>query len=272
MSPPTEEVLPLPVASIDPSPYQPRVRFTEEALEELAASIWTHGFIQPVVVRPWGVRYQLVAGERRLRAARRLGLEEIPAVIRLYTDEQALEAALVENLQREDISVVETARAYQRLTEEFQYTHNRIARQTGKSRTTITNTVRLLQLPTGVLDLLDAGELTEGHARALLALPYARLQEELGEWVARNAVTVRETERKVRHLLAQAVGEPAGRREAGSAPVTRADANLAALEARLRERFGTRVEIAYRAAQGSISLEFYDDEDLCRLLELLGLE
>lgn len=271
MSLPTEEVRPIPVAAIDPSPYQPRVRFTDEALDELAASIREHGVIQPIVVRPWGTRYQLVAGERRLRAARRLGLAEIPAILRPYTDEQALEAALVENLQREDISVVETARAYQRLTEEFQYTQTRIARQTGKSRTTITNTVRLLQLADGVLDLLDSGELTEGHARALLALPYTRLQEELGEWVARNAVTVRETERKVRLLLAQSASESGAPRRSKSA-TPRVDANLEALEARLRERFETRVEITYRAGQGNISLEFYDDDDLCRLLEALGLD
>jgi ParB family chromosome partitioning protein len=269
---PTEAVQPLPVTDIDPSPYQPRIRFTEEALDELAASIREHGVIQPVVVRPWGGRYQLVAGERRLRAARRLGLAELPAIVRPYTDEQALEAALVENLQREDISVVETARAYQRLTEEFQYTQTRIARQTGKSRTTITNTVRLLQLSDGVLDLLDAGELTEGHARALLALPYARLQEELAEWVARNAVTVRETERKVRSLLTQAAGEATGGRGGGATQAVRQDANLDALEARLRERFGTRVEISYRGGQGAVSLEFYDDDDLWRLLELMGLE
>jgi len=272
MPQPTEEVRPLLVAAIDPSPYQPRARFTQEALEELAASIREHGVIQPVIVRPWGGRYQLVAGERRLRAAQRLGLPELPAIIRPYTDEQALEAALVENLQREDISVVETARAYQRLTEEFQYTQTRIARQTGKNRTTITNTVRLLQLPEGVLDLLDAGELTEGHARALLALPYARLQLELGEWVARNAVTVRETERKVRQLLSQVAGEAADRPRTGSSSSAHADANLTALETRLRERFGTRVEMTYRAGQGRITVEFYDDEDLCRLLELMGLE
>lgn len=263
----TEEIRQIPVHLVQPSPYQPRRRFEEEALEELAASIRQHGFIQPLVVRPVGSRFELIAGERRFRAARKLGLEEVPAIVRHYEDERALEAALIENLQREEITVVEAARAYQRLADEFHYSHSEIARQTGKSRTSVTNSIRLLQLPPPVLEMLDRGDLTEGHARALLTLPYPSLQSELGEWIVRNAVPVREAERKARALLKSPEG-------GGKTPEKKAatDAHIAALEDRLRRHFGTRAAIAYRNGAGSVTLEFYDDEDLGRILELMGLE
>lgn len=260
-----EEVRSIPVARIDAGPYQPRLRFSEEKLEELAASIREHGLIQPVVVRPAGERYQLIAGERRLRAARRLGLETLPAIVREYGDEQALEAALVENLQREELTVVEEARAYERLAGEFGCSHGEIARRTGRSRAAVSNTLRLLHLPVAVLELLDSGALTEGHARTLLALPYGSLQEELAEWVVRNAVPVRETERKVRSLLAEAAPSPT------AAPRPPPDAHLEALEARLRGHFGTRATVIYRQGRGAVQLEFYSDDDLWRILELLGL-
>jgi ParB family chromosome partitioning protein len=257
----------IPLDSIDPSPYQPRRRFEEEALAELAASIRRHGLIQPITVRPCGDRFQVIAGERRVRAARKLGLAEVPGIVRRYSDDQALEAALVENLQREDISVVEAARAFQRMVDEFRYSHSEIAQRTGKSRAAVANTLRLLQLPEGVLDLLDRGDLSEGHARALLALPLPSLQVELGEWIVRNAVPVRETERKVRALLAAE-----SRAAPGSRPAAKGDVHLEALEERLRERFGTRAAVSYRHGKGALSLEFYSDDDLYRLLELMGLE
>jgi ParB family chromosome partitioning protein len=258
----------VPVALVDPSPYQPRRRFEGEALAELAASIRHHGLIQPIVVRPRGGRYEVIAGERRLRAARLLSLERIPCIVRVVPDDRALEAALIENLQREEISVVETALGFQRLTEEFGYSQGEIARQTGKSRVAVANTLRLLQLPEPVLELLDAGELTEGHARALLALPYPSLQVELAEWTVRNAITVREAEEKVRALLAQREPAP-GDRLSGGAP--RDDVHVQALEERLRRHFGTQVRLAYRRGHGSLTLEFYSDDDLKRVLELLGL-
>ncbi len=262
-----EEVCPLPLRLIDPSPYQPRVRFDADRLQELAQSIREMGVIQPIVVRPAGERYQVIAGERRLRAARLLGLEELPAIVRRISDEQALEAALVENLQREDISVVEAAKAYQRLTVEFQYSQGEIAQRTGKSRTAVANTVRLLQLPDPVLDLLDAGDLTEGHARALLALPYPSLQTEVAEWVVRNAVTVREVESKVRALSQPTPRQPVNEKER---PPT--DIHVAALEERLRAHYGTKVNVVYKKGRGTLALEFYSDDDLHRLLELMGVE
>lgn len=261
-----EEVRSIPVDRIQPSPYQPRRRFDPERIAELAVSIRQQGLLQPILVRPLGDRFELIAGERRLRAVRSLGLREIPALIRRYTDEQALEAALIENLQREDISVVEEAQAYRRLLEEFGYAQSQIAQQTGKSRAAISNTLRILQLPQSVLELLDAGELSEGHGRALLALPYASLQAEVAEWIVRNAVTVRETELKVRALLktpeASAKNSPNSRQR---------DANLDALEEQLRLHFGTRTSVTYRRGRGALNIEFYSDDDLQRILELLGL-
>lgn len=260
-----EEVRSIPIRLIVPSPYQPRRRFVEEKLDELAASIRQQGVLQPILVRSLGSRYELVAGERRLRAAGKAGLAEIPAIVRSLSDEQAFEIALIENLQREDISVVEEARAYERLAQEFGYSQAEIALRTGKSRAAVSNTLRLLQLPGPLLDLLDQGELTEGHARALLALPYASLQVEVGEWVARNAITVRETERKVRSLL-KSPG-PA----AAADPTAARDAHVRSLEDRLRRYFGTRAAVDYRQGSGTIHLEFYSDEDLERILELLAL-
>jgi ParB family transcriptional regulator, chromosome partitioning protein len=263
----TEDLRSIPVTLVEPSPYQPRRYFAEEALTELAASIRQHGIIQPIVVRPRGPRFELIAGERRWRAAQRAGLTEVPALVRRYNDEQALEAALIENLQREDISVVEAARAYQRLADEFYYSQSEIAQRTGKGRVSVANTLRLLHLPDRVLELLDRGELTEGHARALLPLPYPSLQVELGEWAAANALTVRETERKVRSLLDKSPA--AGKSQPAPSPER---THLAALEEQLRERYGTKVGVSYSRGKGALTLEFYSDDDLCRLLELLGIE
>lgn len=264
-SPPTEQVIPLPLRLLDPSPYQPRARFDEVELEELAASIAEHGLLQPVVARPVQGRYQLVAGERRVRAARLLGLEAVPALVRPLSDEQALEAALVENLQRADITPVELATAYRRLVEEFGYTQARIARQTGRSRAAVANCLRLLALPRPVLALLESGDLTEGHARALLALPYHTLMEELAEWAARNGATVRETERKVRALLRTAPGAAPPPARSRPAP----DLHAAAVEEALRRHYGVPAQLAYRSGRGSLTLPFSSDEELERLLELL---
>lgn len=266
MEPSQERLLTLPVEQVRPSPFQPRHRFDEAALEELASSIRQQGLIQPVVVRKVGSGYELIAGERRWRAARRAGLAEIPVIVRDYSDEQALEAALVENIQREDISVVETARAYRRLTEEFQYTQGEVALKTGKSRVAVANTLRLLQLPERVLAMLDAGEITEGHGRALLALPYPSLQEEVAEWISRNAVPVREAEARIRKLVAPP------RPASGPDHPPDAGAQIAHLVERLRSHFGTKVEVEYRKGAGAIRIEFYDDEDLNRILECLRMD
>jgi ParB family transcriptional regulator, chromosome partitioning protein len=262
----TELVTPIPLVLLDPNPFQPRERFDAAAIEELAASIREQGVLQPVIVRWVGERYELIAGERRLRACRYLGLDSIPAIVREYTDEQALEVAIVENLQRADISIVETARAYLRLAEAFHYSQGEIALRTGKSRAAISNTLRLLQLPPAVLALLDEGELTEGHARALLGLPYPSLQEELADWVVRNGAAVREVEGKVRELTGRPSTTPPA-----SGPPSRRDLHVRDLEEQLRRVFGTRVTLDYRSGRGSLRLEFYSDDDLQRILEIVGL-
>ena len=252
---------------IDPSPYQPRHHFAKEALAELAASIREQGILQPLVLRLANGRYQCIAGERRLRAAGLAGLQQVPAIVRHFSDERALELAIVENLQREDLSPVESARAYQRLADEFGYSQSQIAQRTGKNRATVNNTLRLLQLPDPVLQLMDQGELLEGHARALLALPTPDIQEELAEWIARNGLTVREAEEKVKSLQ-ETPRPPVVRTKAAS---SQDDAYLRDLEDRLRGLFGTKASVAYRKGQGSITLEYYSDDDLQRVLELLGV-
>jgi ParB family chromosome partitioning protein len=254
----------LPLICLRAGSSQPRRRFSEAQLEELAASIRLQGVLQPLIVRPQGEDYEIIAGERRFRAAQRLGLKDVPAIVRRLTDEQALEAALVENLQREDLTVIEAARAFRRLEEQFHYTHGMIAQRTGKSRTAVANTLRLLQLPERVLDLVEDGDLAEGHARALLMLPYASVQGEVAEWIVRNGISVREAEHKVRTLTEPNSSKPA--------PEARpADVHVETLEERLRRHFGTKAVVKYRKGRGSLLLEFYSDEDLERVLELLGV-
>jgi len=258
----SEAVRLLPIHLVGPAPHQARVQFDDAALGELAASIREQGLLQPILVRPVGERFELIAGERRWRACRLLGMERIPALVRDLTDQRAVEAGLVENLQRADITVVEEAHAYRQLVQGHGYTQSQIAERIGRHRASIANTLRLLQLPGTVLDLLHAGELTEGHARALLALPDDAERAELAEWIARNAVSVRDAERKVQQLLA---GEAPAAPNAPAAP----DAHVRDLEDRLRRRLGTKVTLDYRAGRGSLRVEFYSDADLERLIEIL---
>ena len=182
---------------IDPSPFQPRTRFREEALEELARSIRASGIVQPLVVRRMGHRYQLIAGERRWRAAQRSAIPRVPAIVREVRDEMALEMTLVENLQREDLNPVEQARAFQRLTDEFHLTQEEVATRTGKDRATIANSVRILRLEDSILDLIEEGKISAGHARALLAVEEPKERLELARKSARGGMTVRQLERHV---------------------------------------------------------------------------
>src|SRR5579862_2596852 len=191
----TEGFLQVDIDLIDPSPYQPRTRFRDEALEELARSIRATGIVQPIVVRKLSGRYQLIAGERRWRAAQRVPLQRVPAVLREVRDEMALEMTLVENLQREDLNPIEQARAFQRLTDEFSFTQEQIAERTGKDRATIANSLRLLRLEEAIQDLLEEGRLSAGHGRALLAITEPKDRLELAQRVARGGMTVRQVER-----------------------------------------------------------------------------
>lgn len=261
---PREAIVEVPVEEIRPNPYQPRQTMDDTALHELSESIREHGVLQPIVVRRAGGVYELVAGERRFRASQLAGLSRVPACVRDYTDRQALEIALVENLQREDIGALEAARAYRRLIDEFGLTQEQIAAQLGKSRTTITNTLRLLQLPQRVQRSLESGEISEGHARAMLQAEPERREEVLDQ-VVRSGANVRATEE-----LAREPGGGASSDTAGSRPRS-GDANQHALESRLRQVLGTKVQIRAKGGKGTISVEFYSDADLERLLGLMGV-
>jgi ParB family chromosome partitioning protein len=245
---------------IDPSPYQPRTRFREVALDELARSITSSGIVQPLVVRRIGNRYQLIAGERRWRAAQRAGMPSVPAVLRDVPEEMALEMTLVENLQREDLNPIEQARAFQRLTEEFHLTQEQVAERTGKDRTTIANSVRLLKLEAPIQDLLEEGRLTAGHGRALLAVSDPQMRLELSKRIARGGLTVRQVER-----LAVRGTHPKTAR-----PPLQPDANLKAAIEELQRAFGTRVLVTPSSEKrpGHLIFEYYNDSDLARLYDI----
>jgi ParB family chromosome partitioning protein len=242
---------------IDPSPYQPRTRFREAALEELARSITSSGIVQPLVVRRINNRYQLIAGERRWRAAQRAAIQRVPVVVRDVPEEMALEMTLVENLQREDLNPIEQARAFQRLTEEFSLTQEEVAERTGKDRATIANAVRLLKLDAPIQDLLEEGHLTAGHGRALLAIADAQTRLELSRRIARSGMTVRQVERL-------AARRP---RVKSSRTPFQPDANTKAAIEELQRIYGTRVLIHPSLAgnPGRLIFEYYDDSDLSRL-------
>src|ERR1700691_1178914 len=246
---------------IDPSPYQPRTRFREEALDELSRSIQSSGIVQPLVVRKVAGRFQLIAGERRWRAAQRASMHTVPVVLRDVPEELALEMTLVENLQREDLNPIEQAHAFQRLIDEFHLTQEQVAERTGKDRATIANAVRLLRLEEPIQDLLEEGRITAGHARALLAVddPQARLT--IARRVSRGGMTVRQVER-----LATRSSKPQV-----SAPTFSLDANTKAALEELQREYGTRVHMHPRhgGKPGQLVFEYYDDSDLARLYDQL---
>jgi ParB family chromosome partitioning protein len=254
--PPPSEVE---TAALEPNPYQPRSAIDPGRLAELQASIRASGIVQPILARRRGERYQIIAGERRWRAALALGLERVPVTLRDVADEQLLELALVENVQREELTPLEEAQAFQRLQSELGLTQEEIARRVGRDRTTIANTLRLLRLPRELHELLAKGALDAGHARALLALEAAEEQIALGREAARRGLSVREVERRV--ALARA---PRGSRSGA-----RKDPNTAAAEERLRRALGTRVEIARRGKAGAIRVRFRSEAELQRLFDLL---
>lgn len=200
--------LTLPIERIKPAPEQPRLRFEESALESLAESVRTHGILQPLVVRPHGEEYLLIAGERRYLAAKRAGLPSVPVVVRDVPEPAAYELSLVENLQRQDLDPVEEARAYAHLVEDFDYTHEEVGNRVGKSRSAVSNTLRLLELPPEVLELIGRGFLSAGHARALLPLPTEELRFQVVEEIRVQGYSVRQTEGRVTALLAAPLTDP----------------------------------------------------------------
>lgn len=264
---PTREVMPsgpqeVDIDLLEPSPYQPRTRFREEALDELARSIQASGIIQPLVVRPLGKRYQLIAGERRWRAAQRAGMARVSVIVRDVPDELALEMTLVENIQREDLNAMEAARAFERLMDEFQLTQEAVAERTGKERATVANAIRLLKLEPTIQDWIEEGKLSAGHGRALLAVADPQLRMRYAQRAARGGLTVRQIERL------------ASRRARGTNAKTEGhveDANIRAALEDLQRHLGTKVLLREKTKirPGQLVLEYYDDGQLMGLYDRL---
>ncbi len=266
-----ERILRIGLDQIVPSPYQPRKRFNEENLEELVESIRDHGLIQPLVVRKVNGRYELIAGERRFRACRKLQLTNVPVVLREASDQDVLEMALIENLQREDLDPIEEAEAYARLSREFGLKQDEIARHIGKNRTTVSNTMRLLELDRDVQQFVSQRHITSGHAKALLGVKSRPEQRMLADIVIRRKLNVRETEALVQNHL-QGIQSTKPKASEGGLP-ERENSHLKFLEDSLRGRYSTNVVISHneRANKGKIEIEYYGDEGLNRVLELMGL-
>jgi ParB family chromosome partitioning protein len=250
----------IPIDALEPNPFQPRLAIDPARLDELTASVRESGIIQPILVRRHGERYQIVAGERRWRAARAAGLTSVPVTLREIPDERLLELAIVENIQRHELTALEEAHAFQRLQEEFHLTQEDVARRVGRERSTIANTLRLLRLPRELKELISQGKLDAGHGRALLALEREEDQLELGREAARKGLSVREVERRVALLRAPRPEQAGGPKN---------DANTRAAEERLRAALGTRVEIARRGRGGQIRVVYSSEAELNRIYELL---
>ena len=247
------------IEELHPSEGQPRHMFDEEKLEELAQSIRELGVLEPILARKRAQGgFHIIAGERRWRAAQRAGLHEVPIVVRELSDAQAFEAALVENIQRADLNPVETARAYQRLVDEHRHTQETLAQRVGKDRSTIANALRLLKLPDAVLDLIESGQLSEGHGRALLAAGDGNAMLRLARSAVEKGWSVRETERAARLVGQDKSGGPKGPAKS---------ANVRDLESRLAKSLGSKVNVADRNGKGNIQIHFTSYDELDRLLE-----
>jgi ParB family transcriptional regulator, chromosome partitioning protein len=280
------QLLEVTTASVSPNPNQPREHFDEEALVELAASIAEMGVLQPILIRPLDEEgtYELIAGERRWRAAQRAGLATIPAIVRTTSDLSSVEQALVENLHRQDLSPLEEAAAYQQLLEDFGLTHDQLSTRVGKSRSAITNTIRLLGLPPAVQSLLNDGQLSAGHARALLGTPDRAQQEALARQAVSEGWSVRAVEQAVRGEGAPAADADGGADDSGSdadgsgstidgaglTPATKLrPPGLLELEELLAEHLQTRVSVNLGAKRGKVAIDFADLEDLERIYRLM---
>lgn len=259
-----EELREIEIDLIKPGEQQPRTSFDEAKLEELAQSIRVSGIIQPLLVRRRGGLFELVAGERRWRAAQLAGLHRVPAIVREIPDENLLELALIENIQRQELNPIEEANAYKRLIESLGLTQEEVASRVGRDRTFITNYLRILKLPNEIQSLLEQEKLTFGHARALLGLSDPHLQRRFAQRIYKNNWSVRETESRIRNLAAR-------QQPPATTPSQVTDPNVRAAEAKLRRRLGTQVRIvsAKTGAAGRIEIEFYSAEDLNRLYDLL---
>ncbi len=264
---PGEKIQQANLASIVPSPLQPRKDFAREALAELVESIRQHGIIQPLVVRNVAGRHELIAGERRWRAAQEAGLTHVPIISRVATDLEVLELSLIENLQRADLNPIEEAQAYARLAGEFGMRQEDIAQKVGRSRAAVANSMRLLDLHEQIQAWLTQGLLSVGHAKVLLALKEPEEQRAVAETVLRRSATVRATER----LVARQLGGTRPRRRRQTVATTVTSASLDDLQNRLQEHLGTRVTLHHGEKRGRIEIEYYGNDDLQRVLSALGL-
>ncbi|HOP74502.1 MAG TPA: ParB/RepB/Spo0J family partition protein [Bacillota bacterium] len=251
---------------IVPNPYQPRKEFSDEKLSELAESIKVHGIIQPLLVREINGQYQLIAGERRLRAAKLAGLDEVPVVIKDLTDQSMMEIALVENIQRENLNPIEEAEAYRRLMNEFNFTQDDIAKKVGKSRPAIANILRLLNLPQEIQHDLSNGTLTMGHARALLGLKTQDDQKEVWHQIQAEGLSVRETEELIRKLNEEPVVSRETKKVKTVAVLTK-DPNVMEMEDELQQVLGTKVTIKPHGMGGRIEIEYYSPDEFERICE-----
>lgn len=251
-----------------PCPLQPRKDFHPDALRELADSIQAQGIVQPLIVRERNGRLELIAGERRWRAAKLLELKEVPVIVREADDRSVLELALIENLQRENLNPIEEALGYSQLLEQFQLTQEEIASKVGKSRAAVANALRLLRLPEHVQVHVREAKLSTGHAKAILGLPDSDYQSRAAEKILKGGLNVRQTEALVAELQQTKPAKPS----TNGPPSTAPDPHLASLEDRIRQRMGTKVHLKYASGRGSIDIAFFSDAELERILALLGVE
>jgi ParB family chromosome partitioning protein len=251
---------------IQPNPEQPRTRFTEAALEELAQSIAANGVVQPIVVRPKGAKYEIVAGERRWRAAQKAGLRKIPAAVKEVSDDKLLELALIENIQRQELNPIEEALAFRKLIDNMGFTQEALSTSVGKERTLIATSLRLLKLPSDIQTLIEEGKLSAGHGRALLMTDDAGLQRRVARTVIEKGLSVRETERAVKRTGPRL--ESGGKRKS---IIKTKDPNFEAAETKLRRRLGTNVSIIPNAKGlgGKLEIEYYNQQDLDRIYQTI---
>jgi ParB family chromosome partitioning protein len=264
-----ERVLRVPVNRVRPSPLQPRKEFSDEALRELADSIREQGVVQPLIVRERNGFFELIAGERRWRAAQLIQLPEIPVIVREADDRAVLELALIENLQRENLNAIEEAHGYAQLAEHFQLTQEEIALKVGKSRAVVANATRLLKLPPVVQKFVREGRISVGHAKVILGLADENIQTQAAERVIKEGLNVRQTEGLIAKLQARGSRVAVAKPETVAAPGS--DPHIAAVESKLREVFATKVQLKYTQGKGSLEISFFSDAELERILQILGV-
>lgn len=258
----------VPLTRVRPCPFQPRKDFTPESLQELAASIKEQGIVQPLIVRPSGDHFELIAGERRWRAAQSLSLAEVPVIVREATDREVLELALIENLQRENLNPIEEAQGYGQLIGQFELTQEEVAQKVGRSRTVVANALRLLRLPAEVQGYLRDNRLSVGHAKVILGLPNDDQILLATRRVIKDGLNVRQTETFITHLLQRSTTVTT--RKSGATAAR--DIHVTDVENKLAERFGTKVNLRYRAGKGSVEIKFFTDDELERILQLTGVQ